>query len=62
MARVLRPSGYLLDMRPIAGAAPVDVLGEGKPKTVYVIDGSPSIPDDAAWVSGQSRLVFGGNP
>ena len=51
------PSARLLDMRPIAGPAPVDILGKDEPKNVYVIDGSPGIPDDKASDQAVAQLV-----
>lgn len=57
MVRVLKPDGRLLDLRPIGGLAPVDIMSDGRAETVFEIDGSPGDADDRASNAALQKLV-----
>ncbi|MBI3764082.1 MAG: hypothetical protein HY260_19750 [Chloroflexi bacterium] len=55
--RVLAPGGVLLDIRPISGATPLEVVREGKVELAGHFDESKDDPDDVAANNAVSRAV-----
>ncbi len=55
--RAMKPSGLLVELRPIGGMAPVEIVQGDVAQPVYEIDGTPAIPDDEASDRAVATLV-----
>lgn len=58
--RVLRPSGLLLDLRPVAVDAPIEIVCGDEVRLIHSVDGSPGLPDDVASDEAVQRVVEAG--
>jgi hypothetical protein len=58
--RVLAPGGWMVDLRPMAGNWPMEVLdaaGAGAPLFAGTVDGSPSLRDEVPANAATARMV-----